>query len=199
MFYVGFSLFSTSRVIGWKSMSEMMCVMCGIMEKCLSGYRNGLHMVQLMLRPPNHLLFHYNPEWFTFLTPAYRDCSEKEAGNGNLLVCLFVSLFIMCSFSSRTDVYFMYVCVSRMIMTRRFSITIKQPSLLHRTSFCRSSALDRCIYFVETMKTLVCSLQHFIILTVCIDLFISVCSFLCLPVCFCLFACLSVSMCVGCI
>jgi len=30
---------------------------------------NDLHIVQLMLLPPRHLLLHYNPEWF-FLSGA---------------------------------------------------------------------------------------------------------------------------------
>jgi len=38
-----------------------------------------LHMVQLMPLPPHHLLLQYNPEWFTFLVPAYPGCPGKKA------------------------------------------------------------------------------------------------------------------------
>ena len=48
-----------------------------------------------------------------------------------------------------------YICVSRMTMTRRFNTTIKRLSLHHQTSFCHSSASDKCIYSVETTRTLV--------------------------------------------
>jgi len=36
---------------------------------CLEQGANDLHMVQLMLLPPHHLLLQSNPEWFTFLVP----------------------------------------------------------------------------------------------------------------------------------
>jgi len=42
---------------------------------------DSLHMVQLMpLHPkPHHFLPHLNPDWFTFLVPAYLRCPKKEA------------------------------------------------------------------------------------------------------------------------
>jgi len=40
---------------------------------------NYLHMVQLMPLPPHHLLLQYNPEWFTFLVPAFPGCPGKKA------------------------------------------------------------------------------------------------------------------------
>jgi len=40
---------------------------------------NGLCMVQLMPLPPHHLLLQENPEWFTFLVPAYPGCPGKKA------------------------------------------------------------------------------------------------------------------------
>jgi len=41
---------------------------------CLERDANDLHQVQLMPLPP-----HENPEWFTFLVPAYPDCPGKKA------------------------------------------------------------------------------------------------------------------------
>jgi len=41
-----------------------------------------LHMVQLMPQPPHHLLLQQNPEWFTFLVPAYPGCCGKRSLNG---------------------------------------------------------------------------------------------------------------------
>jgi len=40
---------------------------------------NDLHMIQLMPLPPHYLLLRENPEWFTFLVPAYRGCPGKKA------------------------------------------------------------------------------------------------------------------------
>jgi len=38
-----------------------------------------LHMMELLPMPPNHLQFHQNPEWLTFLVPAHPSCPGKEA------------------------------------------------------------------------------------------------------------------------
>ena len=38
-----------------------------------------LHMMELLPVPPNHLQFHQNPEWLTFLVPAHPSCPGKEA------------------------------------------------------------------------------------------------------------------------
>jgi len=46
---------------------------------CLVQAANDLHIVQLMLLPPHHLLLQYNPEWFTFLVPAYVGCPGRKA------------------------------------------------------------------------------------------------------------------------
>jgi len=46
---------------------------------CLACGANDLHMVQLMPLPPHHLLLQQNPEWFTFLVPAYTGCPGKKA------------------------------------------------------------------------------------------------------------------------
>jgi len=46
---------------------------------CLDRGANDLHMVQLMPQPPNRLLLQYNPEWFTFLVPAYPGFPGKKA------------------------------------------------------------------------------------------------------------------------
>jgi len=48
---------------------------------CLERGANDLHVVQLMPLPPHHLLLQYNPEWFTFLVPAYPDCPGKRPLN----------------------------------------------------------------------------------------------------------------------
>jgi len=45
---------------------------------CLERGANDLHMVQLMPLPPHHLSLQQNPEWFTFLVPAYPGCPEKR-------------------------------------------------------------------------------------------------------------------------
>jgi len=45
---------------------------------CLGRGANDLHMVQLMLLPPHHLLLHENPEWFTFLVLAFPGCPGKK-------------------------------------------------------------------------------------------------------------------------
>jgi len=42
----------------------------------------GLHLIQLMPLPPHHLLLQQNPEWFTFLVPAYPGCPGKRRLNG---------------------------------------------------------------------------------------------------------------------
>jgi len=36
-------------------------------------------MVQLMPLPPDDVLPHQNPEWFTILVPAYPGCPGKKA------------------------------------------------------------------------------------------------------------------------
>jgi len=41
---------------------------------------SSLHVVQLMPLPPHHLLLKCNPEWFTFLVPAYPACPGRKAG-----------------------------------------------------------------------------------------------------------------------
>jgi len=41
---------------------------------CLGRGAYGLHVAQLMLQPPHHLLLHYNLERFTFLVPDYPRC-----------------------------------------------------------------------------------------------------------------------------
>jgi len=43
---------------------------------------NDLQMVQLMPLSPHHLLLQQNPEWFTFLVPAYPGWPEKRPLNG---------------------------------------------------------------------------------------------------------------------
>jgi len=48
---------------------------------CLERGVNGLHMVYLMPLPPHHLLLQWNPEWFTFLVPAYPGLSWKRPLN----------------------------------------------------------------------------------------------------------------------
>jgi len=45
---------------------------------CLQQGANDLHMVQLMPLPPHHLSIQYNPEWFTFLVPAYPGCPGER-------------------------------------------------------------------------------------------------------------------------
>jgi len=40
---------------------------------------NDLHMVQLMPLPSHHHLLKQNPEWFTFLVPAYPGCPRRKA------------------------------------------------------------------------------------------------------------------------
>jgi len=45
---------------------------------CLEQGANDLHMVQLMPLPSRHFLLQYNPEWFTFLMPAYPGCPGKK-------------------------------------------------------------------------------------------------------------------------
>jgi len=46
---------------------------------CRQRGANDLHMVQLMPLTPHHLLHHKNPEWFTFLVPAYPGCPGQQA------------------------------------------------------------------------------------------------------------------------
>ena len=46
---------------------------------CLEWGANDLRMVQLMPLVPCCLLLQWNPEWFTFLVPAYRGCPGKKA------------------------------------------------------------------------------------------------------------------------
>jgi len=55
------------------------------MVVCLERGADCLHMVQLMPLPSpksNHLLPHLNPDWFTFLVPAYPGCPGKETVKG---------------------------------------------------------------------------------------------------------------------
>ena len=89
-----------------------------------------------------------------------------------------------------------YICVFRMTMTRRFNTTIKRLSLRHQTSFCRSSASDRCIYSVETTRTLVyhaACLHWFVYFCFCVCLSVSLS--VCLAVCAYLFVPVSVYVC----
>ena len=46
---------------------------------CLERGANDLHMVQLMPLPPHHFSLQQNPEWVTFLVPAYPGCPGKRA------------------------------------------------------------------------------------------------------------------------
>jgi len=46
---------------------------------CLERGANDLRMVQLMPLLPHHLMLAQNPEWFTFLVPAYPGCPGKKA------------------------------------------------------------------------------------------------------------------------
>jgi len=52
------------------------------MTVCLERGAHNLHIVQLMPLPPHHLLLQKNPEWFTFLVPAYPGCPGKKSLNG---------------------------------------------------------------------------------------------------------------------
>ena len=56
---------------------------------CLERGANDLHMVQLMLLPPRHLLLQQNPEWFILLVPAYPGCPGKKAVR-QLCVCVYL-------------------------------------------------------------------------------------------------------------
>jgi len=47
-------------------------------------------MVQLMPLTPHHLLLQLNPEWFTFLVPAYPGCPGKRPLNVYACVCMCV-------------------------------------------------------------------------------------------------------------
>jgi len=51
-----------------------------------------LHVVQLIPLPPRHLLLQQNPEWFTFLVPAYPGCPGKKAIKTEvvIVVCMVV-------------------------------------------------------------------------------------------------------------
>jgi len=51
---------------------------------CLEQGANDFHMAHLMAMPPDHLLLQYNPEWFTFLVPAYPGCPGKSPLNGGI-------------------------------------------------------------------------------------------------------------------
>ena len=66
---------------------------------CLECDANDLHMVQLMLLPPYHLLLQYNPEWFTFLMPAYPGGPGKKLLN--VCVCVCVCAFKLCKQTGR--------------------------------------------------------------------------------------------------
>jgi len=48
-----------------------------------------LHVVQLMPLPPHHLLLQQNPEWFTFLVPAYPGCPGKKAVKTDVVVIFY--------------------------------------------------------------------------------------------------------------
>ena len=52
---------------------------------CLELSADDLCMVQLKLLQPHHLLLHQNPEWFTFLVPAYTVCPGKKPSNEALV------------------------------------------------------------------------------------------------------------------
>ena len=54
---------------------------------CLERGANDLHMVQLTLLPPRHLLLQPNPECFILLVPAYAGCPGKKAIK-RLYVCV---------------------------------------------------------------------------------------------------------------
>jgi len=61
---------------------------------CLEQGAYYFHMVELMSLPPHHLLLQENPEWFTFLVPAYPGLTqvvlEKRPLNGcSVVVVLF--------------------------------------------------------------------------------------------------------------
>ena len=58
---------------------------------CLESGANDMHMVELMPLPPHHLLLQSNPEWFTFLVPAYPGCPGKRLLN----VCMYVYVCCM--------------------------------------------------------------------------------------------------------
>jgi len=51
-----------------------------------SEVQTYLHVVQLMPLPPHHLLLEQNPEWFTFLVPAYPGCPVKKAVKTDIVV-----------------------------------------------------------------------------------------------------------------
>jgi len=53
-------------------------ILAWLMVICLERGANDLHMVQLMPLPPHNLLLQQNPEWFTFLVPAYPGCHRKK-------------------------------------------------------------------------------------------------------------------------
>jgi len=46
---------------------------------CLDRGASDLYIVQLMPPPPHHRLLQKNPDWFTFLVPAYPGCPGKKA------------------------------------------------------------------------------------------------------------------------
>jgi len=43
------------------------------------AWLSALHVVQMMPPPPDHLLLHQNPQWLTFLVPAYTGYLGKNA------------------------------------------------------------------------------------------------------------------------
>jgi len=74
---------------------------------CLEWWGTGVVMVQLMLLPPRYLLLQWNPEWFTFLVPAYPGFLERKPLNGYSsstgsssnslgMVCLNQALRLIC-------------------------------------------------------------------------------------------------------
>ena len=66
-------------LVGWQEGAGMVV--------CLERDAHDLHMVQLMLLPPHHLLLQQNPEWFILLVLAYPGCPGKKAIQ-RLCVCV---------------------------------------------------------------------------------------------------------------
>ena len=62
---------------------------------CLERGANDLHMVQLMLLRPRHLLLQQNPEWFILLVLAYPGCPGKKAVK-RLCVCVYLVHCLAC-------------------------------------------------------------------------------------------------------
>jgi len=65
------------------------------MAICLECGVDDFHLVQLMTLPPHYLLLHKNPEWLTFLVPAYTGCPGKEAVKRvSVCLCICICLYI---------------------------------------------------------------------------------------------------------